>query len=144
LGFKVFSTHESCARLSQEGGSFLHLLPPTPHTATTTAAAAHQGLYLAPIPQSLELTGSGPDILSQWGINTINVTAGDLLRLAPSQPRLTLHQPLLLAGDIHLTGVAPNSSRTAGAGRHLLQQAGRLELVCDGQQQQNTSALRIR
>jgi hypothetical protein len=101
---------------------------------------------LAPIPQSLEFTGDGPAILSRWGLNTLNTTAGDWLRLAPSQQRLTLQQPLLLAADVILTGVAPSSS-SSKAGRHLLQQGDRLELVCaaaKGKQQGNASALRIR
>jgi hypothetical protein len=104
---------------------------------------------LAPIPQSLNFTGDGLAILSRWGLNTLNTTAADWLRLAPSQQRLTLQQPLLLAADVILTGVAPSSSSSskAGAGRHLLQQGDRLELVCaaaKGKQQGNASALRIR
>lgn len=103
-------------------------------------------MNLAPIPQSLDFTGDGAAIMSRWGLNTLNTTAGDWLRLAPSQQRLTLQQPLLLAADVILTGVAPSSSNKAGAGRHLLQQGGRLDLVCAAAKgkQENQSALRIR
>lgn len=109
-----------------------HLPPPS-----------QQAVNLAPIPQSLTFSGDGGRILSTWGLNTLNTTAGDWLRLAPSQPQLTVRQPVLLAADVMLSGVVTSAdnngsgSSKPGAGRHLLQQQGgggkRLALQCDGQ-----------
>jgi hypothetical protein len=106
-----------------------------------------QAINLAPIPQSLEFRGEGQAILASWGLATLNTTAGDWLRLAPTQPRLTLTQPLLVAADVLLSGVVPagstGSGAGGGAGRHLLQKPGMLLLQCDAGKQPR-SALYIR
>ena len=89
-------------------------------------------MYLAPIPQNLVVRGS-QGTLSRWGLDTLNTTSGDWVRLAPTQPRLTLQQPLLVASDIIVSGVTPSTA----AGRGLLQQGARLTLECH-----NTTGLR--
>lgn len=109
-----------------------------------------QAVNLAPIPQSLEFRGAETDILSSWGLNTLNTTAGDWLRLAPSQPTLKLQQPLLVAADVLVSGVVPaaggsRSKNDSTTGRRLQQQqqSGRLQLVCDADKQPG-SAVQIR
>jgi hypothetical protein len=105
-----------------------------------------QAVNLAPIPQSLEFRGSESDILSRWGLNTLNTTAGDWLRLAPSQPTLKLQQPLLVAADVTVSGVVPaggGSSSTTGRRLRQQQQSDRLQLVCDADKQPG-SAIQIR
>lgn len=110
-----------------------------------------QAVNLAPIPQSLEFRGSEADILSRWGLNTLNTTAGDWLRLAPSQPTLKLQQPLLVAADVLVSGVVPaaggSNNRGSTTGRRLQQQqqqqSSQLQLVCDADQQPG-SAVQIR
>lgn len=101
-----------------------------------------QGVSLVALPQTLTLSGPGEPILASWGINTLNLTAADSVRLAPNTPQLQLQQPLLLvAGNISVTGVAPSGSST---GRHLMQQQQqqqRLQLRCVGN---TTSAIVIR
>lgn len=108
-----------------------------------------QAVNLAPIPQSLEFRGSEADILSRWGLNTLNTTAGDWLRLAPSQPTLKLQQPLLVAADVLVSGVVPaaggSNNRGSTTGRRLQQQqqSSQLQLVCDADKQPG-SAVQIR
>jgi len=97
---------------------------------------------LAPIPQSLQFDGAPDKIMQLWGLNTLNTTAGDWVRLAPSQPRISLQQPVLVAADIIVSGVAAAGS-TSASGRHLLQQPGKVLLDC-GSKDQLGSAVMIR
>ena len=104
----------------------LPLLPTYHSIPASRVPAIIQAVNLAPIPQSFVVKGDR-DALSSWGLDTLNTTAGDWVRLAPTQPRLTLQQPLLVASDIIGSGVAPSST---AAGRGLLQQGARLTLEC--------------
>jgi hypothetical protein len=110
-----------------------------------------QGISLAAIPQSVEAPNA--NVFTDWGLNWgLNMTAGDWIRL-PAASRTNVNQPLLLAGDIIITGGESSSSRigdeATASGRGLLQQAAGkqensgslLELRCTGNA---TSAVFIR
>jgi hypothetical protein len=108
-----------------------------------------QGISLTAIPQSVQAPNA--DVFTNWGLNWgLNMTAGDWIRL-PAASSTKLQQPLLLAGDITITGGEGSSSNgddVLVGGRSLLQQqagkrasSGLLELRCTGNA---TSAVAIR
>jgi hypothetical protein len=85
-------------------------------------------------------------VFTNWGLNWgLNMTASDWIRL-PAASRTNVQQPLLLAGDIIITGGEGSSSSSSSSnegtasGRGLLQHAagrqassaGLLELRCTG------------
>jgi hypothetical protein len=106
-----------------------------------------QGISLTDIPQSVQAPSA--DVFTNWGLNWgLNMTAGDWIRLPPASST-NVKQPLLLAGDIIITGAESSSSSGGDGGRGLLQTqtaaakaaSGLLELRCTGNA---TSAVTIR
>lgn len=87
-------------------------------------------------------------MLTDWGLNTLNLTAGDWVRLeVPSGPQgLTVQQPLLLGSDIIITGISTAAAAAVGVkggSRGLLhQQGGVLPVVKCGKNA--TSAVSIK
>lgn len=65
-------------------------------------------------------------MLASWGRNTLNLTAGDWVRLeVPSGPQgLTVQQPVLVGSDIIITGIDTTATAAKGGRRSLLQQRG--------------------
>lgn len=70
----------------------------------TLIACSLQDLYVIPMPQTLKIAPS-PDQLAHWGLTSLNITAGDWVRLEVSQQKpVQLQQPLILSGDVIFTG----------------------------------------
>eukprot|EP00879_Flechtneria_rotunda_P012921 GHRR01013494.1.p1 GENE.GHRR01013494.1~~GHRR01013494.1.p1 ORF type:complete len:1269 (+),score=413.90 GHRR01013494.1:1918-5724(+) len=101
-------------------GALQHEFPNTGIAALpelgVVALQHRSGISLAPIPQSFPAS-AGPTLLSSWGLSSLNLTAGDWIRFSTAGAGLTVQQPLLVAGDIILTGMA-----RAAPGCHLMQQ----------------------
>eukprot|EP00775_Hariotina_reticulata_P009585 gene9585-9748_t len=111
-----------------------------PLPAQCLVALQHRsGISVASIPQSIALNGSAA---VHWGLTTINLTAGDGVRLAAGpDPQLSLLQPLLIAGGFVVSGVGRPA---VASGRHLLQAAGpnaRLKLRCSSSNNMSSAFL---
>jgi hypothetical protein len=92
-------------------------LRPTPNL--DTLFLCRQDLYVIPLPQTLRVTPNRTN-LARWGLTSLNVTAGDWVRLeARGKEPVLLQQPLILSGDVIFTGAVvgdvarPSQSSTA-------------------------------
>jgi hypothetical protein len=89
----------------------------SPHQPYACIPAGLQDLYVIPMPQTLKVDPT-PKNLARWGLTSLNVTAGDWVRLeARGQQPLPLQQPLILSGDVIFTGavVGAAAGREPGA-----------------------------
>lgn len=77
-----------------------------------------QDLFVIPAAQTLRLQPK-PDALEDWGLLTLNVSAGDWVRLVvPRSNRdVELPQPLILTGDVIFSGASMANGNSGGQGK---------------------------
>ena len=102
---------------------WLLCVPMNPNSTKVPSLQPPQDLLVAAIPQTLIFTGQN---MSSWGMNTLTTSSWDWVHLAPTKSRLALQQPLVVASQFMLSGVAPSRATRSG----LLQRGGRLTLAC--------------
>ncbi|GBF89398.1 hypothetical protein Rsub_01970 [Raphidocelis subcapitata] len=87
----------------------------------SVALQFEETLMLTQAPKTLTLRGNGSQIARDFSGAAAALSSGDLVVLSPDGGRLEVEQPLTIAGDLVIAGVAPDLAGGGSPGRRLLE-----------------------